>query len=101
MTRDAAQQGVELCAARLTQSIALRHRARRLGESPGSVERALKPRDVDQRRGAKAGRFVSRAIPKRLERSLRHCLHVPLRASHLFTEDGFAAASLESVEHYV
>jgi len=27
-------------------------------------------------------------------------LRVPRHASHLFTEDGFAAASLESVEHY-
>jgi multiple sugar transport system ATP-binding protein len=27
-------------------------------------------------------------------------LRAPERASHLFTEDGFAAASLESVEHY-
>jgi multiple sugar transport system ATP-binding protein len=27
-------------------------------------------------------------------------LRVPRHATHLFTEDGFAAASLESVEHY-
>jgi multiple sugar transport system ATP-binding protein len=27
-------------------------------------------------------------------------LQVPRTACHLFTEDGFAAASLESVEHY-
>ncbi len=30
----------------------------------------------------------------------RASLRVPSRACHLFTEDGFAAASLESVEHY-
>ncbi|WP_233805120.1 ABC transporter ATP-binding protein [Paraburkholderia sp. HP33-1] len=31
----------------------------------------------------------------------RASLRVPRTACHLFTEDGFAAASLESVEHYV
>jgi multiple sugar transport system ATP-binding protein len=36
----------------------------------------------------------------RLAAGDRASLRVPSRACHLFTEDGFAAASLESVEHY-